>query len=301
MRFDLFDLDLFACIAASTSLTKAAQQLHVSTPSVSARVKNLEDGFGVKLLNRGAGGITLTAAGQIFLQHAQIILQESERMRRDLQEYSKGTRGTITILGNTTAITEFLPPLLRPFLVEHPEVVIDLREHPTSEIAGAVNKGVADIGLIVGVSPGGEQQRISSWADHLVLVVPAGHPLAARRTVAFRETLDYEFVLLSGTGIIRTCIDQAAAELKRPLKVHVEVGNFEAVCRMVENNMGISVLPKRSATRHANSMKIDMVKLSDPWAVRRLQIVVRDLDSRPAFIRQLVELLVNERDVVGNH
>ena len=59
--------------------------------------------------------------------------------------------------------------------------------------------------------------------------------------------------------------------------------------------------PKRSATRHANSMKIDMVKLSDPWAVRRLQIVVRELDSRPAFIRQLVELLVNERDVVGNH
>ena len=72
-----------------------------------------------------------------------------------------------------TRTSPTIPPLLRPFLVEHPEVVIDLREHPTSEIASAVNKGVADIGLIVGVSPGGDQQRISSWADHLVLVVPA--------------------------------------------------------------------------------------------------------------------------------
>ncbi len=74
----------------------------------------------------------------------------------------------------------------------------------------------------------------------------------------------------------------------------LQVSNFEAACRMIEAGVGVGVLPQSAASRHAHSMEIALVHLSDPWAVRDMQICVRSLEGLPSFARELVELLVQD-------
>src|SRR2546426_601296 len=128
MLFDLIDLALFVNIAEGNSLTRGAQLSNMSLPAASTRIKNVEDRLGVKLFYRKSRGVALTPAGHAFLFHGRLMLQELQRLQGDLQEYSKGVKGHLRILANTTAITAFLPRVLRKYLVTHPSVNIDLRE-----------------------------------------------------------------------------------------------------------------------------------------------------------------------------
>jgi DNA-binding transcriptional LysR family regulator len=291
MRFDLFDLTLFVRIAETRSLAKAAALSNISPPSVSARVKNLEDGLGVKLLHRATNGVSLTTPGEIFMRHARTMLQQAQSLHNDLHDYLGGERGCMRILANTSAISEFVPFLLRRYRTDHPDVDIDLREHLTCEIADSIGRGEADIGLVVGALGEGAA-RVLPYRDDLVLAARVGHPLAARQTVAFADTLDHDYVLLSGASIISSCLRRKADELKRPLKLRIEAGNFETACRMVENDMGITILPHSSAKRHARSMDIRILPLTDEWAVRHLQLFLRgEPQSMPQYVRQFVQFL----------
>ena len=80
--------------------------------------------------------------------------------------------------------------------------------------------------------------------------------------------------------------------MHRPLKLRIQVGNFEAACRMIEASVGLAILPESAARRHALTMAITIVPLSDAWAIRAMQICVRNLDALPTFARELVDLLV---------
>ena len=128
IHFDLVDIRLFVNIADANSLTRGAERSHLSLPSASTRIKNLEDSLGTKLLYRTSQGVTLTPPGQAFLHHARLVLQQLEHLRADLQEYVQGVKGHLRIFANTTAITEFLPAVLPAFLAEYPDVSVDLKE-----------------------------------------------------------------------------------------------------------------------------------------------------------------------------
>jgi DNA-binding transcriptional LysR family regulator len=80
-------------------------------------------------------------------------------------------------------------------------------------------------------------------------------------------------------------------QLNKPLKVRIQVSSFESACRMIEAGVGVGVLPESAARRHARSMAIGLVPLSDPWAIRSMQICVRSLEELPHFARDLIELL----------
>lgn len=147
VHFNLTDLRLFAHLAEENSLTRAAVRAHMSLPAASIRIKNLEDMIGTKLINRDTHGITLRPPGQTLLRHARMVLGYLESLRSDMQEYAQGIKGHVRIFANTTATAEFLPAVLRSFLVSHPDVSIDLREHLSHDVVLAVTEGNADIGI----------------------------------------------------------------------------------------------------------------------------------------------------------
>jgi len=290
-QFDLVDIRLFVNIAETSSLTRGAQRSNISLPSASTRMKNFEDSLGVKLLNRTGHGITLTAAGQMFLHHARLVLKQLEELNGDLQEYVRGVKGHVRIYANASAITEFLPLTLPSFLVAHPDISIDLRERLSPDIVRAVKDGRIDIGIVAGKVCDEGLNLLPYYKSRLVLATARNHPLANRKSISFGETLDYEYVALSDTSAIQTFLTQTANRVNKSLKARVHVGNFEAVCRMIEANVGIGVLPECFAQRHAKVMRIKVVTLLDDWADRDLYICIRPLDRLPKFVRELVELL----------
>jgi DNA-binding transcriptional LysR family regulator len=294
MQFDFVDLRLFVYIAEEKSLTRAAVRAHMSLPAASMRVKSLEQSIGSPLLDRSSQGISLRPSGEAFLHHARQVLSQVEMLRADLQEYASGIKGHVRILANTTAITEFLPDVLRSFLVSHPDVNIDLREKLSNEIVRAVSSGTTDIGIVAGTVSTEGLHVVPYRNDRLVLAVAESHPLAEKDEIAFVETIDYNYIALHEGSAIHSFLHREAGELNKQLKIRIQVSSFEAVCRMIEANVGIGVLPESAAKRHAKKLPIKLIRLSDAWAIRNLLICVRSLESLPYFAKELIEALVED-------
>ena len=113
--------------------------------------------------------------------------------------------------------------------------------------------------------------------------------LARRTKVEFADVLDHDFVGLDRASAIQRFLGSKAANIGRPLKLRVQLRSFDAVCRLVECNVGVGVVPATTARRAAKSMAIKAVDLADPWALRDLTICIRDLAALPPYARRLVE------------
>jgi len=291
MHFDLADLRLIVRVAEANSLTRAAEASFLSLPAASTRIKNLEESVGAKLLYRTSQGVTLTPPGQAFVHHARTVLAQLEQLAGDMQEYAKGIKGHLRIASTTTALSEFLPPVLRSFLQAHPDVDIDLHERPSLEIVRAVSESQTDIGIVAGPVRTEALEVIPYRTDNLVLVVANGHELANETRVPFSRTLDYNHVGLQKSSAIHVFLRQVSAAANRSLRMRIEVSNFETVCRMVEADIGVGIVPLSSAKRHAERLGVKIIGLEDEWALRQQHVLVRQLEALPSFGKDLVNLL----------
>ena len=291
MLFDLTDLRLFIFIAELKSLTRAAERMHLSLPAASNRVKELEARFGTRLLYRENKGVQLSPAGATLLAHAQQLMQQVERLRGDMQQYNNGIKGHIRIFANTTAVTEFMPQVLGAFLASHPHVNVALEERLNHDIVRGVQDGTADIGVAAGPVQGQGLEIINFSTDRLVLATARDHPLADAGTIRFADTLDHAHIGLHEGSTLQHFLNQVVLDTGEKLLLRIQVRGFDAMCRMVEANVGIGILPQSAASRHSQSMRLALVALSDPWAVRERSVVVQKLDNLPQYAQELVRLI----------
>ena len=291
MRFDLTDLTLFVHVIEAGSITQGAGRMHLAVAAASTRIRNMEATLGTPLLHRERQGVHPTEAGRTLLHHAQLLLQQAERMRGDLAEYAEGLRGQIRLMSNTNALTEFLPEPLSAFLAAHPQVNIDLEERLSDEIVGAVADGTADIGIVAGTVEMTGLEVLPFRIDRFVLVVATNHPLSTAKRLAFSEVLDFDFVGLDRASALQRFLSEKAERIGRRLRLRVQLRSFDAVCRLVECNVGIGVVPATTAERQSKTMSIHRMELTDEWAVRRLTICVRRQTDLPLYARELVQHL----------
>jgi len=291
MRFDFTDLNLFRHIVEAGSITNGAARSNLALAAASTRIRKMEEAFGTELLVRGRQGVVATQAGRTLLQHARTILAQSERMQEDLTPYARGLAGQVKVLSNTNALTEFLPETLSSFLTAHPDISVDLEERLSDEIVGLIAEGSADIGIVAGTVDHGALQTFPFRSDCFVLVVAQNHPLAARSRIGFSEVLEYDMVGLDRASAIQRFLANKASRIGRAIRLRVQLRSFDAICRLVETNVGVGIVPETTAQRAARSMAIKTVRLSDSWAPRELAICVRDVEALPPYARQLVDHL----------
>src|SRR4051812_7485089 len=289
MRFDITDLSLFRHVVEAGSITHGAERAHLALAAASTRIRQMEEVVGAALLVRGRGGVTPTQAGRTLLQHARTILAQAGRLREDLGAYAGGQAGQVRVLSNTNGLTEFLPETLSSFLAAHPNVSVDLEERLSDEIVGLIAEGVADIGVVAGTVDPGRLTTYPFRSDRFVLVVARDHPLARRAKISFAEVLDHDFVGLDRASALQRFLASKASIIGRPLRLRVQLRSFDAVCRLVECNVGVGVVPATTARRATKGMAIKAVDLADPWALRDLTICIRDFAALPPYARQLVE------------
>jgi DNA-binding transcriptional LysR family regulator len=291
-RIDLTSLQLFVAVCEHGSIGRAAEQEFIAASAVSKRLSDLEATVGTPLLERHSRGVRLTAAGDSLLHHARSVLYGLDKMQGELQEYAGGVRGHVRIHANISAIVQFLPEDLGSFVRAHPEVKIDLEEHLSAEVVDAVREGAADIGIcrLPGTHGFGadELQRRGYRPDRLVLVVPQGHALADRAGLAFEEALDFDVVSLQANSSLSLAMQQAAAAAGRTLRLRIRVTGLDAMCRMIDNGLGIGVLPERAFTLMQGVGRLRAIPLTDAWAHRELQLVARDFQALPMTARLLV-------------
>lgn len=292
MGFDLTDLNLFLHVAEAGSITAGAARAHLSLASASARILALEDSLGAQLFTRARRGVEPTAAGRELIRHARAVTSQVERLRAELGRFAGGLRGSVRLWCNTAALTEHLPAPLGSFLARHPEVDVELRERPSREIAQALRRGEADIGVLTDAAAPPGFEAAPFRADRIVLVAGAGHPLAGRRSVSFAAALDHPFVCLSEDSALQKHLEHHAAQAGKRFRCRVRVRTFEAVCLLAGMNAGIGAVPLTAALRSPEAANIRRIILSDEFASRRLAVCARSFEALTAHARSLAEALM---------
>jgi molybdate transport repressor ModE-like protein len=292
LRFDLVDLRLFIHVVEAGSITHGAQRSNMTLASASERIRAMENTLGSALLIRKRRGVEPTGAGAVLAQHAGSVLQQLEQMRGELGGFSKGLRGRIRLYSNTVGILEYLPATLAKFLSKHPQIDLELEEHPSQEIVRAVAAGRADIGIVAGsVDPTAQLQTFPFARNQLVLIVPSKHPLARHREVSFRQALQHDFVGLGADSALQDYVNQQALRAGLRLRVRLRLGSFDLICQMVGKGIGIAVLPEATARRMQRSMAVKAVPLTDAWTARHLTTCVRSLKALSPHAQQLLKVL----------
>ena len=250
MQFDLKDLRLFVLIAQTGSLTRASEQSHLSLAATSARVRALEEQAGMPLLIREARGVKLSAPGEAFLHHARAMLQHSQQLQADLQEYGAGLRGHVRVFANTTAVTEFMPDILAAYLTQHPHISVDLQERPNAGIAADIRDGRADLGIVAGEVDTHGLRVLHFSTDRLVLVTPDTARWADMSSVAFADVLHERFVGMHRGSTLQTFLERLSQQLGTTLKLRIQLSSFDSMCRMVAAGVGVAVVPETVAQRY---------------------------------------------------
>jgi len=291
MRFDLVDLQLFIAVADARSITHGADRAHLALASASARIKGLEDAFGVALFKRGRRGVELTAAGESLLDHARLVIHNVDAMRGDLAGFASGVRASVQLLANTSGLSEHLPRALAAFLHDYPDINVDIEERESTDIANAIAIGAADLGFAAEHALPDNVERFTFSEDRLTLVSSRKGRFAGRRQIDFEDVAAASFVGLTNATALQAHISKHAARLGMRLHFRARLRDFDAICQMVAANVGVAVVPESAARRCSQTMPIAMIRIRDAWANRKLVICSRNFKALPRPAKLLVEHL----------
>lgn len=243
---ELTPLRYFRALAAAGHMTRAARELGVSQPALSAMLKKLEGEVGARLVERTGRGVELTDAGRLLLDHAELALRAVDAGQRAVRELMGLERGTVRVGGGATGITYLLPPVIKRLRTQHPGLRFYLREAGSEQVAMAVTSGDLDLGIVTLPLPGrGEESLrvVPLVDDELRLIVPPGHRLAEKRGFEWADVAGEPFVGFEAGSAVRDLIDNAARP-QTALNYVMELRSIEGIKRMVAVGIGLGFVSR---------------------------------------------------------
>ncbi|CAN7660484.1 LysR family transcriptional regulator [Caballeronia sp. LjRoot31] len=290
MRFDIETLRLFIFVIEGGSISAASERGNIVVSAVSRRISDLERDAGTPLLHRRSRGVEPTPAGNALYRRAKILMDHLQQIECEMGQYGDGVRGLVRLSVNLTAMAHYLPKELKSFVNRFPNVQIGLVERLSEQVSRDLLGGDADIGIAAACYIDGSLSERPFRTDRLVLITPADHPLGRRKSVKFAETLDYEHVgMQDGASILALAI-QAAKALGRPMRLAIQVTNFEAIRNMVIAGLGIAIIPEIALADRDHS-DYAKVRLDEPWAGRQLKLLFKPTAPLPIAAMHLLDHL----------
>lgn len=290
MRYELTDLKVFLAIAAARSLSGGAADMHLTAPSASYRLKNLEQAMGAPLFERTSKGMALTPAGLTVKRYADSILGNVERLNEEMKRHADGVAGHIRVFANSSTLSALMPTLSR-FLVAYPNVDVELEERLSADIVRAVKDGAADIGLGAGDIDLSGVDAVTYSQDELVFIVPPGHGLTAVETVALDMALSHDLVGLGKNSSNFLFLARMADQLGVTPRVRVHASSFSDALTLVKNGIGIALFPRSLALESAAAGQVHIVRADVPWAKRPQHLMVQSLDRLKEHERAFVDFV----------
>ncbi len=283
----LTELRYIVAVAETRHFGRAAERCHVSQPSLSASVAKLEDELGVKLFERSRRGAKTTPAGEEVIAQARRTLEEAARVKSVAQQGRNPLKGTLRLGVIHTIAPYLLPDLVAALRRSAPEMPLDIEENTTAALDGLLRAGTLDV--VVLALPYEETGVLTRalYDEPFKVVVPRGHPLARRKTIA-ADALDAAELLLLPVGhCLRDQVLDACREFTRPPPPGRQGNSLETLRSMVASGAGISVLPASALTaRYANPL-VKVIEFVAPVPMRRVALAWRKGFARPAAVEKL--------------
>lgn len=277
---ELRHLRYFVAVAEVCNFRRASQHLHVTQPALSVQVRQLEEEIGTPLFTRAGGGVTLTAAGEVFLDYARQILRESKNAVERARQAGGGEIGYLDIGYSTTASFLVFPTVVPAFQREHPGVKLNFRSLHPSEQLEALAAGEIDVGFayLPFETEGLDVEPLTK--QDLVAVIPVAHRLAKERSITIKDLSGEPLVLPNRTLMpqVRQLITSLFDITGTPTGMTYEFEHAIDLLNFVGTGLGCSLLPS-----YVLRIKQDAViyKTIDPPNLSLDLVVVKRKGSRP--------------------
>jgi DNA-binding transcriptional LysR family regulator len=243
--YTLKQLQTFLEVARQRSVSKAAERLFVTQPAVSMQIRQLEDAFGLALLEPVGRNIRLTHAGEAFLLHAQAAMGQLKDLEAQMADHVGLKKGRIDLAVVSTA-KYFIPMLLVQFGKLFDGINVQLKIDNRENILGMLARNEADL-VVMGRAPGDlDCEAIPFATNPLAIVAAPDHPLARRKQLPFSALADYRFVVREEGSGTRAAMERLFAQHNTPLKVEMEMPSNETIKQAVMAGMGLSFLSMRT-------------------------------------------------------
>lgn len=275
-------------------MTRAAAQLHLTQPAVSAQIARLEDKLGQKLFDRTASGMSLTAAGKLFRGYVQAALAQLEDGQNALDQLRGLQRGSLSVGGGATATTYLLPQLLGQFYARYPTIRIFVREQPSQSVVENVLEGQLDLGVVtlpLNLSTSGPQSAarltVQAWMrDEMRLIVPPGHPLAAKAHFHWRELSGQPLVLFEAGSAVRGLLDHAMNQAGIDADIVMELRSIESIKQMVAQGIGSAFVSQFALGDPAQGLRCSQRPI-----IRELAVIYRNDRAQSPAARAFLEMM----------
>ncbi|ERS82416.1 LysR family transcriptional regulator [Halomonas sp. PBN3] len=262
---DTQSLQAFLAVAESGSFSRAAEQLHLTQPAVSKRIAALENQIDARLFDRIGRRVGLTEAGRVLLPRARQILVMVDDSRRALSNLEGSVAGSLTLATSHHIGLHRLPPLLRRYTREHPEVRLDLHFLDSEEAYQGVLDGALEMAVVtLAPHPDPQLLAVPVWIDRLCFVCAPDHPLARRGPLALAELCAFDAVLPGPLTFTRGLIESRFAAAGLRLPVALSTNYLETLKMMTAIGLGWSLLPERLVAGELHELAIDHPSIHRP-------------------------------------
>jgi DNA-binding transcriptional LysR family regulator len=291
---EISQLRAFLMIAREGHMTRAASQLHLTQPAVSAQLAKLEEELGQRLFDRTPTGMVLTEAGVSFRTYVEEALARLEDGRVALDQLIGLQRGSLSVGGGATATTYLLPPILGRFHEENPGIRFFVREQSSQQSVVDVLSGELDLGIVTlpvktpteTRTPSGKLE-VEPWVeDELRLIVPPDHPLDAHKSFEWIDLDGQPLVLFEAGSAVRAIIDRRIDETQIGVDIVMELRAIESIKQMVAQGIGAGFVSQFALARPEKGLRC----VEQPIR-RRLAVIYRSDRTQSPATRAFLEMM----------
>lgn len=281
MIHELRHVRAFLKISETRNFTRAAIDLHISQSALTVQIQQLEESLGVQLFDRNKRGVTLTAAGRDALGPLQRLFHDAQAIVDHSRELSIASTGFVTIAALPTVCAGVLAELVHAFVKMHPGIRIQISDVVAERVREAVLKRQVDIGIGTRHGPDADLRATPLFQDRLVVFVPAGHSLAARKAITLREANSFDLILPTRDSSVRETVEAIAHRQRLVLQTRYEANFMPTALAFVRAGLGIAILPESAAGQQAHEFV--RLPISNRFSGRQIELLQRrDFALSPA-------------------
>lgn len=269
---EIYQLRYFIAVAETGNFTKAASECHISQPSLSQQIINLEEEFDQKLFHRLGRRVALTPAGQLLLERARQIIAEADETIRELKE-DPGLGYRVSVGAIPTVAHFFIPAVVAHCRANDIKIKLHSREEFRASVINMVVEGEVDWGLVSLPLPDPRLQIRSLFTEPLLLAVSASHPLATATEITIGDLKDHNFVMLGeSSSLTAQVLKRASGEYDFQPNITHRCSQLATVKSLTAMGLGISILP-RSARSASDPAGLVYRKLAGPPLTREIALI----------------------------
>jgi DNA-binding transcriptional LysR family regulator len=285
-------LKTFCDLVETGSFTRAAELNFVSQSAVSQQVRGLERRFDRRLLDRaGKAGVEPTQAGRLLYAESKAILSRFRNLEQRLREPGGRMTGTVHVATVYSVGLHALPPYVKQFLREYPEVAIQVEYSRTDRVYSACASGAIDLGIVAFPQRRPRLEVILLRNEELVVVVSPEHRLARRRSVSVSALDGESFVAFDRAVPTRRAVDRILRDHGANVRIATEFDNIETIKRSVEAGLGVSIVPEDTVRNEVRAGTLSALGFADGPFTRPIGIIHRKGREISAPARAFVDLL----------